>query len=143
MQTIAFNLPNDERVREAKGSKKVLLRNLMRAKYEQILVPIGKAVPSRPSGMICRIICFKSWSLRQANPYTYFTPIWRRLLRCGQVILFRPARRWARSARAAMPAWPTCTWKPASGRLARCFPGWPTIPLRPANLSVKITFFGA
>ena len=44
VQTIAFNLPNDERVREAKGSKKVLLRNLMRAKYEQILVPIGKAV---------------------------------------------------------------------------------------------------
>lgn len=44
VQTIAFNLPNDERVREAKGSKKVLLRNLMRAKYDQILVPIGKAV---------------------------------------------------------------------------------------------------
>ena len=37
VQTIAFNLPNDERVREAKGSKKVLLRNMMRAKYDQIL----------------------------------------------------------------------------------------------------------
>jgi hypothetical protein len=44
VQTIAFNLPNDERVREAKGSKKVLLRNLMRAKYDQILVPIAKTV---------------------------------------------------------------------------------------------------
>ncbi|HXU33733.1 MAG TPA: hypothetical protein VN851_24445 [Thermoanaerobaculia bacterium] len=41
---IAFNLPNDERVREAKGSKKVLLRNLMRAKYERILTPIAKRV---------------------------------------------------------------------------------------------------
>ncbi len=41
---IAFNLPNDERVREAKGSKKVLLRNLMRAKYERILVPIAERV---------------------------------------------------------------------------------------------------
>ena len=29
VQTSAFNLPNDERVREAKGSKKVLLKNVM------------------------------------------------------------------------------------------------------------------
>ncbi len=41
---IAFNLPNDERVREAKGSKKVLLRNLMHAKYERILTPIAAKV---------------------------------------------------------------------------------------------------
>lgn len=41
VQTIAFNLPNDERVREAKGSKKVLLRNVMDAKFAQILSPIG------------------------------------------------------------------------------------------------------
>ncbi len=47
VQTIAFNLPNDERVREAKGSKKVLLKNVMRAKYDAILVPIAKmAIPS-------------------------------------------------------------------------------------------------
>jgi hypothetical protein len=44
VQTIAFNLPNDERVREAKGSKKVLLRNVMRAKYDQVLVPIAERV---------------------------------------------------------------------------------------------------
>src|SRR5690606_30579351 len=43
-QTIAFNLPNDERVREAKGSKKVMLRNVMRAKFEKILAPIGAEV---------------------------------------------------------------------------------------------------
>ena len=42
VQTIAFNLPNDERVREEKGSKKVLLRNIMRAKYDQILEPIAQ-----------------------------------------------------------------------------------------------------
>jgi hypothetical protein len=46
VQTIAFNLPNDERVREAKGSKKVMLRNIMRAKFDQILVPIGGVVLS-------------------------------------------------------------------------------------------------
>ena len=44
VQTIAFNLPNDERVREAKGSKKVLLRNTMKAKYDQILIPIAGKV---------------------------------------------------------------------------------------------------
>ena len=43
-QTLAFNLPNDERVRQAKGSKKVLLRNTMRAKYDKILVPIAERV---------------------------------------------------------------------------------------------------
>jgi len=44
VQTSAFNLPNDERVREAKGSKKVLLHNTMRAKYDRILVPIAGRV---------------------------------------------------------------------------------------------------
>lgn len=44
VQTIAFNLPNDERVREAKGSKKVLLRNVIRAKYQKILLPIAERV---------------------------------------------------------------------------------------------------
>ncbi|MBV8200240.1 MAG: hypothetical protein JOZ15_06420 [Acidobacteria bacterium] len=44
VQTLAFNLPNDERVREAKGSKKVLMRNVMRAKYDKILLPIARQV---------------------------------------------------------------------------------------------------
>jgi len=44
VQTIAFNLPNDEKVREAKGSKKVLLRNVMNAKFRQILKPIAERV---------------------------------------------------------------------------------------------------
>src|SRR5690606_34961830 len=42
VKTIAFNLPNDERVREAKGSKKVLLRNVIRAKFDTLLVPIAE-----------------------------------------------------------------------------------------------------
>jgi len=41
VQTLAFNLPNDERVREAKGSKKVMLRNICRAKFDKILEPIS------------------------------------------------------------------------------------------------------
>ena len=44
VQTIAFNLPNDERVRTAKGSKKVMLRNISRAKFEKILMPIARQV---------------------------------------------------------------------------------------------------
>jgi hypothetical protein len=44
VQTIAFNLPNDERVHEAKGSKKVMLRNMCKAKFDKILVPIARKV---------------------------------------------------------------------------------------------------
>ena len=44
VQTIAFNLPNDERVREAKGAKKVLLNNVLGAKFERILAPMAKDV---------------------------------------------------------------------------------------------------
>ncbi len=44
VQTIAFNLPNDERVREAKGAKKVILQNVLGAKYERILKPMAGLV---------------------------------------------------------------------------------------------------
>ncbi|WP_310468209.1 dipeptidyl-peptidase 3 family protein [Sphingomonas sp.] len=44
VQSIAFNLPNDERVREAKGAKKVILQNVLGAKYEMILKPMAGLV---------------------------------------------------------------------------------------------------
>ncbi len=44
VQTLAFNLPNDERVREAKGSKKVMLKNIHEAKFEKLLYPIAQIV---------------------------------------------------------------------------------------------------
>ncbi len=44
VQTLAFNLPNDERVRKAKGSKKVMLKNVSEAKYDKQLIPISKIV---------------------------------------------------------------------------------------------------
>lgn len=44
VQTAAFNLPNDERVREAKGSKKVLLKNVMQAKYDSTGKPAAERV---------------------------------------------------------------------------------------------------
>jgi len=44
VQTIAFNLPNDERVRAEKGAKKVLLRNLIQAKFDMIMRSIADQV---------------------------------------------------------------------------------------------------
>jgi peptidase M49-like protein len=44
VQTSAFNLPNDEVVREQKGSKKVLLKNVMDAKFERSGKPIALRV---------------------------------------------------------------------------------------------------
>ncbi len=44
IQTMAFNLPNDERVREAKGSKKVMLKNVAQSKYEKCWIPIVKTI---------------------------------------------------------------------------------------------------
>ena len=44
VQTVAFNLPNDEKVREAKGAKKVILRNVLGAKYDRILKPMASLV---------------------------------------------------------------------------------------------------
>lgn len=40
-KTIAINLPNDEKVRADKGSRKLQLKNSMQAKFDKILVPIA------------------------------------------------------------------------------------------------------
>jgi hypothetical protein len=47
VQTAAYNLPNDERVVKAKGSKKVMLKNVQEAKFQKTLVPISKVVLAR------------------------------------------------------------------------------------------------
>ena len=44
VQTAAYNLPNDERVVAEKGSKRVMLKNVQQAKFQQILIPISKKV---------------------------------------------------------------------------------------------------
>jgi hypothetical protein len=46
VQTLAFVLPNDERIREEKGTKKVFLKNIMEAKFNKALIPISKQVLS-------------------------------------------------------------------------------------------------
>jgi len=41
-KTIAINLPNDEKVQLAKGTRRLQLKNAMQAKFEKILMPISK-----------------------------------------------------------------------------------------------------
>lgn len=43
-KTIAINLPNDSKVQLAKGSRRLQLKNAMRAKFENILMPISNVL---------------------------------------------------------------------------------------------------
>jgi peptidase M49-like protein len=42
VQTAAYNLPNDERVVQEKGSKRVMLKNVQDAKFNKVLLPIAR-----------------------------------------------------------------------------------------------------
>ncbi|HLJ89229.1 MAG TPA: hypothetical protein VKZ53_20590 [Candidatus Angelobacter sp.] len=44
VQTAAYNLPNDDRVVQQKGSKRVMLKNVQEAKFKATLVPISRVV---------------------------------------------------------------------------------------------------
>ena len=48
VQTAAFNLPNDERVVKAKGTKRVMLKNVQEAKFRIVLLPISKVALAPP-----------------------------------------------------------------------------------------------
>jgi hypothetical protein len=43
-KTIAINLPNDEEVQLAKGTRRLQLKNAMQAKFDQIMVPITQTL---------------------------------------------------------------------------------------------------
>lgn len=62
VQTIAFNLPNDEAVREAKGAKKVLLNNVLGAKFDLILAPMAKdvLVPEQAKMLVKKYMSFET-----------------------------------------------------------------------------------
>ena len=45
-KTIAINLPNDEEVQLRKGTRRLQLKNVMRAKFDRILVPIARRARS-------------------------------------------------------------------------------------------------
>jgi Peptidase family M49 len=44
--TAAYNLPNDERIVQQRGSKRVMLRNVQEAKFRGVLLPIARRVLS-------------------------------------------------------------------------------------------------
>jgi hypothetical protein len=44
VQTAAYNLPNDDKVVQQKGAKRVMLKNIQEAKFKSILTPISKVV---------------------------------------------------------------------------------------------------
>ena len=44
IQTAAYNLPNDDKVVQQKGSKRVMLKNVQEAKFKATLVPISRIV---------------------------------------------------------------------------------------------------
>lgn len=62
VQTIAFNLPNDEKVREAKGAKKVLLNNVLGAKFDLILAPMAEhiLVPEQSELLVKKYMSFET-----------------------------------------------------------------------------------
>jgi hypothetical protein len=47
IQTAAYNLPNDDRVVQQKGSKRVMLRNVQEAKFRTVLLPIARRTLSQ------------------------------------------------------------------------------------------------
>src|SRR6185369_4877664 len=47
VQTAAYNLPNDDRVVQQKGSKRVMLKNVQEAKFRAVLLPIARRTLSR------------------------------------------------------------------------------------------------
>ncbi|HKD45686.1 MAG TPA: hypothetical protein VKD24_08510 [Candidatus Angelobacter sp.] len=44
VQTAAYNLPNDDKVVQQKGAKRVMLKNIQEAKFKSILTPISRVV---------------------------------------------------------------------------------------------------
>ena len=56
VQTAAFNLPNDERVVQEKGSKRVMLKNMQEAKFEKVAAAHRPRRPARrrPQGRLLR-----------------------------------------------------------------------------------------
>src|SRR5689334_19908995 len=44
VQTAAYNLPNDDKVVQQKGAKRVMLKNVQEAKFKSTLIPISRVV---------------------------------------------------------------------------------------------------
>ena len=63
LQGIGFNLPDDERVREAKGARKVVISNVLDAKYDGILKPMAARVLVSDQTALVSKTYFSLWIL--------------------------------------------------------------------------------
>jgi hypothetical protein len=63
IKTVAFNLPNDDRVVQQKGAKRVMLKNLNEAKFRKILVPIAHRLLPEKDWKDVRFEPFFTWIL--------------------------------------------------------------------------------
>ena len=63
IQSVAYNLPNDDRVVQQKGSKRIMMRNINEAKFRKILVPISKIVLSAEDRKDLDFDSFFTWIL--------------------------------------------------------------------------------
>ncbi|MBC7533732.1 MAG: hypothetical protein H7318_19365 [Oligoflexus sp.] len=50
IQTAAYNLPNDEKIATAMGTKRTMLKNIQEAKFQKVLIPISKIVMAAKDG---------------------------------------------------------------------------------------------
>jgi Peptidase family M49 len=51
VQSVAYNLPNDDRVVQQKGSKRVMMKNVQEAKFRSVLLPIARRMLT-PQAMV-------------------------------------------------------------------------------------------
>jgi hypothetical protein len=58
VKSIAASLPNDERVREQKGAKTLMFRNISKAKFDTILLPIARLLIDRRQLPLVRFEAF-------------------------------------------------------------------------------------
>jgi hypothetical protein len=94
IQSAAFNLPNDERIVSAMGSKRMMLKNFQEAKFENALVPISKVALAAVDQRFVNFNAFFTHILMQRSRPGPITP-WRHGAGCA-----RPSRSFtARSRR--------------------------------------------
>jgi hypothetical protein len=63
IQSVAYNLPNDDRVVQQKGAKRVMIKNINRAKFEKILIPISKILLPASEQKFIDFESFFTWIL--------------------------------------------------------------------------------
>jgi hypothetical protein len=70
MEGVAFSLPNDPRVWKAKGAKKVMMRNFLRARYETVLQPLTAVILAPATLSALEFDGYVTWGLLHEIAHT-------------------------------------------------------------------------